>query len=1641
MTDPTTGAQQASDPTIVGRVSDNASVNNIVKVVFDFANNGFGGPDDQAVTTFDVNGNFSLTAQNLSPGFRQVPVRLIDQAGNTSGAIFSFVIQGSSQSLWQSVGPGSTDTSNQSDLGIAYDSVSGKITGIAIDPRDPTGNTFYISAPNGGVWRTTDGGNDWKALTDNVTDPTGQRVNVPVGALGIGNDGVVYAATGVDDASPTSRTSVGVLRSADDGRTWTVTGGSVFAGARVSKLGVDPTDSNTVYVAVTSWDDPAKASAVFRTTDGGSTWVNVLDPTHMIDPRTGTLGAGAPLASVTDLLVDPFNPGRLIIGLGNIGQAPAAASAGVWKSADGGTTWTKAIGGDKTVGLDNPTTIPDGTAIGRVTLAQGSGRVGDERVVYVLLSQPSIANPHPFDDVATQNNLLGLYKSKNNLLDFTKVMLRENVPDGQGKTRFMDINVLEHEGHTVGALAVDPANPNVVYVGGAFRVGYLGEPPDHSVIRVDTGNMRDTDYIDPRTGRIPNDGDDINKYLTGWDPTNGFHAYKNVANDNNYGWNPDPTRKGEGVYWYDLEQGVINNSFSFESFLPAAVYDIVGDSQGRLLFATAGGLFRGTPLGFDYDFTANGDGIMGRTNPGLATTPTPRGVDFNDLNGNLQINDLTGAGIDPFDPNRLYTSSEEVGTGVTLNGINSWATSGLAGQAANVPNAVALQVASPDPLNPTAPANVYRLWQENRYNNEITRIPEISTDGGLSFTPTDLTNNGGIALSDASPVNPVLVLNPTKYFNSSEGRYFDELLYGDDRVYVTRTSGNAWDAIGGRLSPTGFVSALAISPSASGFYYAGTTDGKFFIRMGSGGFVERSAGLPGLPINGITVHPNQPNTVYVMLKVPVGGGVSVYKTTDGGQTWAPVGGSGLPQIPAYSMAIDPRTNVGDPGERLYVGTDRGVFISQDGGATWRTAGQGMPAVPVVGLTLTQSVETLVATTQGRGVFTLSTDRIGPSVLSVRKTNQPGTLPDVNPVDDPDVDAPFSQFDIQFSEPIDPTSFTAADVVVTGPNGQVIDNATLNLQVVEVIDPLATSQRHDTFRVTFDGSKVSSSGLYKFTIGPNLTDVPGNLMNQDGNLPNGTATDKYTATFLIGGTDLIDFVKDTYANLLTPAGQATRVPTLAELTGTSVTLMDKARLAGLGVVVKELLSTYNPDPSLNGKIGEARQRLVERLFSNGGAAGEIGNLLPSYTLPQSERDFYVNALKKGTRSPESIMIDIIAGTDTTKGAFIQQYFTVKSNSDVPTFLTNVYNDLYKATGVQFSWLPAATQTKQTTQAATPAGRLALVRSLVNGGLVKYFPNGNTNLPLASTDFRSEEVKLAYQQILKRPATAAEVTAGKSLIAKPLAVNSIQGLEWVYWKLLSSQEFFNLQVQNEGLPDDGLHTDRSWVEGVISDRFFRTAVGGEFSTDAERDIYSQKILDRFKVQRAAFVNGIVKGTEYRALQITDYFQMVHARDPGDTELAAAQTSLKNGVTFPALIATRFASAEFFSTNAPVFVGQSASTDTWAKAVVMRLFNLATAPDSSDPRVAGLKTRAGVNSTVTSRKTAATWLLNNNLYRDQLIGDVFTLLLGRAPTSNELLAYEKFLKTHRWENLITDILANGAASATVTAGLPRAYWEEAN
>ncbi len=847
--DPTT------DPTIIGKVADSGSINNVRYVEFDISTASSPMLGVFKTTTFDAEGDFSFTVPSslLLPGLTSVNVLAMNQAGNHVTQNVSFTEQGPSTTDWAAQGPGPINVSTQ---GVNYQSVSGDITAIAVDPRDPTGNTYFVGAANGGVWETTDGGNDWTNLTDNVESVTGQQLPVAVGGLALGvttnpapgqPSAILYAATGLSDETLPSDPGIGVLKSINNGATWTLVGQSVLTGARVSSVVVSPTNPNTVYVGVTSFANSTQGPALYRSTDGGATWVNVLNPANMYLPGlTTTLGAGASLASVTSIVADPFTANRLIIGLGNIGQAPLSASAGVWLSDNGGTTWQQIVGGANP-NIPNDT-IPTGTSVGRVTIAIGTAAVSYEKYVYVMMGTPPLANPAV--NVFDAGVLLGIYKSLDNMLDWTKIMLKQNIYTTIANpvdNDFVNINVLGHDASDVGALAVDPSDPNVVYVGGSSDYTQFAtentartEPPNHGMIRIDTGDMRGTTYTlpDMPVQTYPNDGDDIVKaYIAAHAPpvpnpapamvsyrTDGFYdpVFQNGA------YLPAVAYTGEGVSWYDLDDGISSGGNSFfdppgagisgdeqpEPDLPSSIHVLVFDNQGRLLFGTAEGIYRGTVLGFGYDLTSGGSGIVTDSGgvSGLIPSETAngsQGMSIVSINGNLQIAELSGAAIDPDNSSRMYTSEFETGTALTTSGPAGWQSSGLYGPASSTylvqgtPNATALAVGlSVSGANVSTLSDVYRVWQAGSSNGNF---PEVSADGGNTFAPVALS---GIPQSEPTGFQPGFAIDPVP--TVVNGVPHSLLLFGADKVFLTDSSTNVWDAISPVLSPGAYVTRIGL---------------------------------------------------------------------------------------------------------------------------------------------------------------------------------------------------------------------------------------------------------------------------------------------------------------------------------------------------------------------------------------------------------------------------------------------------------------------------------------------------------------------------------------------------------------------------------------------------------------------------------------------------------------------------------------------------------------------------------------------------------------------------------------------------------------------------------------------------------------
>lgn len=203
--------------------------------------------------------------------------------------------------------------------------VGNRVASIAGIPGDPT--TYYAGAASGGVWKTTDGGIRWTPISDSMPVQA-------IGALAVApsDPNVVWAGTGEAWAIRDSDViGDGVYKSTDAGRTWTNSG--LVDTGRIARILVHPSNPDIVFVCATGrLTGPQKEKGVFRTSDGGAHWEQVL----FVDENTGC----------SSLSMDARNPRTLVAGTWQVEMHPWAeisggAGSGIFISHDGGTQWTR----------------------------------------------------------------------------------------------------------------------------------------------------------------------------------------------------------------------------------------------------------------------------------------------------------------------------------------------------------------------------------------------------------------------------------------------------------------------------------------------------------------------------------------------------------------------------------------------------------------------------------------------------------------------------------------------------------------------------------------------------------------------------------------------------------------------------------------------------------------------------------------------------------------------------------------------------------------------------------------------------------------------------------------------------------------------------------------------------------------------------------------------------------------------------------------------------------------------------------------------------------------------------------------------------------------------------------------------------
>ena len=297
------------------------------------------------------------------------------------------------------------------------------VSGVATEP-----NVFYVGAVNGGVWKTTDAGRTWQPIFDE--QPTGS-----IGAIAVApsDPNIIYVGSGEGLHRPDLSVGDGIYKSTDAGKTWKHFG--LRDAQQISQLAVDPRNTQRVFAAAPGHPyGPNAERGVFRSEDGGATFEKVLYK----DENTGA----------ADVKIDPQHPDTVYATLWEAREGPwengawNGSGGGIFKSIDGGTTWSPLTKG-----------LPDGIV-----------------QAYVAISASD--SQRLFASVATKDGVK-LYRSADGGEDWTQA-----TEDTRPATRI--------GGGDLPVPAIDPKNPDVVYMtsivtwrsrdGGKTWTGIRGAP-------------------------------------------------------------------------------------------------------------------------------------------------------------------------------------------------------------------------------------------------------------------------------------------------------------------------------------------------------------------------------------------------------------------------------------------------------------------------------------------------------------------------------------------------------------------------------------------------------------------------------------------------------------------------------------------------------------------------------------------------------------------------------------------------------------------------------------------------------------------------------------------------------------------------------------------------------------------------------------------------------------------------------------------------------------------------------------------------------------------------------------------------------------------------------------------------------------
>ncbi len=674
-------------------------------------------------------------------------------------------------------------------------------------------NEAYFGATGGGLWKTTDGGQNWLPVTDfKITSAS-------VGAVAVSetNPDLVFIGMGETCIRGNIIPGDGVYRSRDAGETWEHVGFRESHG--ISKIRIHPTNPDIVYVAsFGKFGAPSEERGVFRSTDGGDTWERVL----FRDVRTGAI----------DIAIDRNNPNVIYAALWEAFRKEYTMSSGgpgsgMFKTTDGGDTWTEIT--------RNPG-MPSEGVVGRIGLAVSS---------------------------ANSNRVYSLFEHENG-------GLFQSNDAGATWELVNDNRAIRQRAFYYTHVFADHQDEDVVYLQNTthFRSANGGD----STVSINNGTHGDyhdlwIDPDDPAHLVVANDGGGAVSFDTGGSWTDQefstaqfyhvvatahvpFHVCGSQQDNSTLclpsNWNAGRMGFGSGGRGYGSQPRSIT-----EGSMDVA-YRAGGGEPGYIA---------PDPKDVDVFFSGTNNGrYLDKYNRRFGTSrevnPYPwfySGEPAIDMVERWQW--TFPIVFSPIDPNVLYTSSQRLWR--TRDGGKTW--DRLSGDLTRADPSTLGHSGGPitgDMNGPEAYATIFAVGPgkvdiDVIWTGSDDGLVHVTRDGGANWTdvtPPDMPDFGRVSLIDASA------------FDAGRAYVCAKLpLLNDFSPYIWKTDdyGQSWTKIVNGIRADAYVHAVREDPTREGLLYAGTAHGVYISYDDGANWQELNPGLPDLPIVSVIVEENE----------------------------------------------------------------------------------------------------------------------------------------------------------------------------------------------------------------------------------------------------------------------------------------------------------------------------------------------------------------------------------------------------------------------------------------------------------------------------------------------------------------------------------------------------------------------------------------------------------------------------------------------------------------------------------------------------------------------------------------------------------------------------------------------------------------